>query len=189
MTAETGNVLVPDFDGVISRTLFETHDATERAFGPKPGQLTWKGPFDPQGDPLRLAMREDRISERDYLLTRSTETGELIGQTWASMSDPWIAARGDIPNEVIRPDFLPQVDVVHDATYTSTMKPAPEACRNLMAELDVAADRCVFVDDQRRNVDGAKAVGMAAVHFGVLHPEESFAEAERLSGLHERTGQ
>jgi hypothetical protein len=39
--------LVLDFGGVISRTLFETHDLTERALGLPPGTLTWRGPFDP----------------------------------------------------------------------------------------------------------------------------------------------
>ena len=44
--------LVLDFGGVISRTLFETHDLSEAALGLPPGTLTWRGPFDPASDPL-----------------------------------------------------------------------------------------------------------------------------------------
>ena len=44
--------LILDFGGVISRTLFETHDLTEAALGLPSGTLTWRGPFDPATDPL-----------------------------------------------------------------------------------------------------------------------------------------
>ena len=44
--------LILDFGGVISRTLFETHDQTEAALGLPSGTLTWRGPFDPDSDPL-----------------------------------------------------------------------------------------------------------------------------------------
>lgn len=43
--------LILDFGGVISRTLFETHDETERALGLPAGTLTWRGPFEPPSDP------------------------------------------------------------------------------------------------------------------------------------------
>jgi putative hydrolase of the HAD superfamily len=42
--------LVLDFGGVISKTLFETHDLSEKALGLAPGTLEWRGPFDPDGD-------------------------------------------------------------------------------------------------------------------------------------------
>ena len=52
--------LVLDFGGVISRTLFETHDTTERALGLPAGTLTWRGPFDPASDALWREMQADR---------------------------------------------------------------------------------------------------------------------------------
>lgn len=220
MTPENTRALILDFGGVISKTLFETHDTTERALGLEPGRLTWRGPFAPETDPLWVSMQTDQITEREYWMARARETGALIGQSWTKMSDLLIAARGDVPDEVIRPEFLqtlasakaagcptailsneldlfygpdfrqrlsflPQIDVIHDATYTQTLKPAAEAYVNLIAELDLRAEECVFVDDQIRNIDGARAVGMATVHFDVMNPGESFAEAERLLGLKE----
>ena len=52
----TGNrALILDFGGVVTRTLFETHDITERSLGLPAGTLTWRGPFDTTTDPLFIA--------------------------------------------------------------------------------------------------------------------------------------
>ena len=61
-----GQALILDFGGVISRTLFETHDLTERSLSLPPGTLQWRGPFDVEHDPLWRDMQADRITERDY---------------------------------------------------------------------------------------------------------------------------
>ena len=50
MSFNSPKALVLDFGGVISRTLFETHDLSEQALKLAPGTLTWRGPFDPAGD-------------------------------------------------------------------------------------------------------------------------------------------
>ena len=44
----TADVLVLDFGGVISKTLFETHALSEAALGLSAGSLTWRGPFEPE---------------------------------------------------------------------------------------------------------------------------------------------
>ena len=98
--------LVLDFGGVISRTLFETHALTERALGLKAGTLTWRGPFDPQGDPLWQSMQRDEITEREYWLQRTGDVGALVGENWTEMSQFVIAARGADPMPVIRPEAL-----------------------------------------------------------------------------------
>ena len=59
----TNQALVLDFGGVISRTLFETHDLTEAALGLPKGSLTWRGPFQPETDPLWRDMQADLITE------------------------------------------------------------------------------------------------------------------------------
>lgn len=98
--------LILDFGGVISRTLFETHAQTEATLGLPSGSLTWRGPFDPETDPLWRDMQADRISERDYWYARTRELGEMVGKTWTELSDLVKAVRGDAPSEVIRPEFL-----------------------------------------------------------------------------------
>uniref|UniRef100_UPI0030FAEA53 hypothetical protein n=1 Tax=Lentibacter algarum TaxID=576131 RepID=UPI0030FAEA53 len=97
--------LILDFGGVISRTLFETHDLSEKALGLPNGSLTWQGPFAPEADPLWRAMQADEISERDYWKSRTAEVAKLVGQNWSEMSDFVRAARGADPDSVIRPEF------------------------------------------------------------------------------------
>ncbi|MAZ19376.1 HAD-IA family hydrolase [Oricola sp.] len=97
--------LILDFGGVVTRTLFETHDLSEAALGLAPGTLIWRGPFDPDNDPLWRDMQADRISERDYWMKRTREVGALVGKDWTKMADFVRAARGGDPDAVIRPEF------------------------------------------------------------------------------------
>ena len=213
--------LILDFGGVISRTLFETHDLSEKALGLPTGSLTWQGPFAPEADPLWRAMQADEISERDYWKSRTAEVGKLTGQNWSEMSDFVRAARGAEPDAVIRPEFrttiaackaagvrlailsneldlfygadfreklpfLKDFEVIVDATYTGILKPDARAYEQVLQELGLPAADCVFVDDQLRNIKGAEALSLPAVHFDVMAPSQSYAEALRLLDL-ERT--
>ena len=71
--------------------------------------------------------------------------------------------------------FLDLFDVIHDATYTGILKPDPRAYRACIGALGTTAGDCVFVDDQVRNIAGARVVGMQAVHFDVSQPGAGFA--------------
>jgi putative hydrolase of the HAD superfamily len=104
--------LIFDFGGVISQTLFETHDATEDALGLAPGTLTWRGPFAPESDPLWQRMQADEISERDYWLGRSQEVGRLLGEDWSDMKTLVQRARGAEPDRIVRPQVA---QLVHEA--------------------------------------------------------------------------
>lgn len=73
--------------------------------------------------------------------------------------------------------ILSQFDAIVDATYTEILKPDVEAYLLCANELGIPPDRCVFVDDQKRNVVGAKAAGMRAIQFDVKQPSQSFANA------------
>ena len=216
--AVSARALILDFGGVISRTLFETHDMTEAALGLAPGTLTWRGPFAPEQDALWQQMQNGNISERDYWLTRAKEVGLLLGEEWTRMSDLVQRARGDNLHAVMRPetlalirrskqagkklailsneldlfygadfrdklDFLQDFDVIEDATYTGILKPDARVYQACLAKLDEAAEHCVFVDDQRRNIIGAYAVGLQTVHFDVRDPQGSCDRAAELLGL------
>ncbi len=204
--------LVLDFGGVITRTLFETHALTEKALGLAPGSLTWRGPFDPDSDPLWQSMQDDEITERQYWQQRTSDVAALAGQDWTEMAQFVVAARGADPMPIIRPEaldaidtareagcrlailsneldlfygrdfrgklpFLEHFDIIHDATYTKILKPDPRAYRACTEALGMAPENCVFVDDQARNIAGAKAVGMQTVHFDVSRPAAGFARA------------
>ena len=79
-------------------------------------------------------------------------------------------------------DILKLMDCLIDATHTHILKPDPRAYALGVEAMGMPASEIVFVDDQARNVEGARKAGLVAVHFDVTRPGESFAEAERLLG-------
>jgi len=113
MTASAASALVLDFGGVISKTLFETHAATEAVLGLAPGTLTWRGPFAENTDPLWSAMQRGELSERDYWLARSREVGRLVGEDWQDMQTFVRRARGADPMLVIRPEAERAIRIAH----------------------------------------------------------------------------
>lgn len=216
MTVE--KALILDFGGVVTRTLFETHDITERALGLPPGTLTWRGPFDPESDPLWRSMQAREITERDYWMTRTREVGRMLGEEWTDMKTFVQRARGADADLVIRPEardailkvkqaglklailsneldlfygvefrkrfpLIDLFDVIVDATYTKILKPDPRAYETVLAELELPREACVFVDDQKKNIEGAEAVNLPHVHFDVTQPAEGYAQALKMLGL------
>jgi putative hydrolase of the HAD superfamily len=151
--------LILDFGGVISRTLFETHDLTEAALGLPKGSLTWRGPFAPETDALWRAMQNDEISERDYWAQRTREVGRLIGKDWTKMTDFVVAARGADPEAVIRPEALHAIETAKRAGVTLAI---------LSNELDLFygasfRERLPFLKDFEVIVD--------ATYSGILKPD------------------
>lgn len=210
--------LILDFGGVVTRTLFETHDVTEKALGFAPGTLTWRGPFDTATDPLWTAMQNREITERDYWMERTRQVGRLVGEDWNDMKTFVQRARGAEAELVLRPEardailrakkaglrlailsneldlfygvefrkrfpLIDLFDVIVDATYTKILKPDPRAYELVLAELGLERQACVFVDDQKKNIEGADAVGLPNVHFDVTRPGESYARALAMLGL------
>jgi 2-haloacid dehalogenase len=45
------------------------------------------------------------------------------------------------------------------------LKPNPAIYRLLLGRYGLAAEECVFIDDSLANVDGARSVGMQAIHY------------------------
>ena len=213
-----GRALILDFGGVVARTLFGTHDVTERTLGLAPDTLTWRGPFAPETDPLWVSMQRQEISERDYWLTRAREVGRMVGEDWTDMQTFVRRARGAEPELVLRPEaheailqvkaaglklailsneldlfygaefrrrfpLIDRFDVIVDATHTGILKPDPRAYEQVLAELGIAREACVFVDDQLKNIEGARAVRLPHVHFDVTRPSQGYAQALAMLGL------
>ncbi len=151
--------LVLDFGGVITRTLFETHDTTEAELGLAPGSLTWRGPFDPDSDSLWQDMQAGRISERDYWLARTYEVGRQVGETWDRMETFVTRARGADPASAIRPEAVAAIEAAKAA-----------GCRLaiLSNELDLFYGR-----ELRRRVDVLRHFDciIDATYTGILKPD------------------
>ena len=72
--------LLLDFGGVCLLTPVELHAGVERSLGLEPGAIAWKGPFDPEGDPLWRRMLAGEVTERGYWAQRARELGEASGR-------------------------------------------------------------------------------------------------------------
>ena len=79
--------------------------------------------------------------------------------------------------------MLSLFETIIDATYTKILKPDARAYAMVGEALQLPLAACVFVDDQKRNIDGAVAAGMLTVHFDVARPAQSYAEALGHFGL------
>lgn len=75
------------------------------------------------------------------------------------------------------------MDVVVDATRTNILKPDPRAYTMAIERLGIAAGAIVFVDDQKRNVEGALRADLSAVHFDVCDVPRSIAAIRATLGL------
>lgn len=62
-----------------------------------------------------------------------------------------------------------------------SVKPDPEIYQVLLQRNDLRAEDCIFIDDNQHNVDGARRVGMHAIHF--TSPEALEADLETLLQL------
>jgi putative hydrolase of the HAD superfamily len=82
-----------------------------------------------------------------------------------------------------RLDILKEIDSIVDATHTHVLKPDPRAYALGCEALGLSPEEIVFVDDQLRNVDGARRAQLDAIQFDVTRPGPSFAEAERRLGM------
>lgn len=79
---------------------------------------------------------------------------------------------------VIRFPFLGSFDGTIVSAHERQLKPEPEIFHTLLERYDLAAQDCIFVDDSEKNVKGARAVGMQAVHF--VEPIDLRAELKAL---------
>jgi putative hydrolase of the HAD superfamily len=79
--------------------------------------------------------------------------------------------------------LLEAFERIDDATYTGVLKPDPQAYLGCLQALGLQAEEVVFVDDQLRNVDGARRLGIPTVHFDVTRPASSCHEARELLDL------
>lgn len=82
-----------------------------------------------------------------------------------------------------RLELLRDIDVLVDATHTHILKPDPRAYAFALEALGTSAQRVLFVDDQLRNVEGARRLGIEAVHFDVAAADACFASVRRQLGL------
>lgn len=91
----------------------------------------------------------------------------LISNAWGDLRE-WIV------NEKIDDAF----DRMVISAEVGVMKPKAEIYLLALEQLKVSPSEAVFVDDFIENVEGARAVGMSAIHF--KEPEQAIAQIQKL---------
>lgn len=82
------------------------------------------------------------------------------------------AVNSILKNEHGLENFEPIFDWVFFSHEMGLSKPSPEIYEKMLVDLGTSGDRVIFFDDLLANVEGAKAVGIQAVH--VTGPEVIF---------------
>ena len=136
------------------------------------------------------------LSLRDYMIMLyDPPTDEIIRPEAEAVTTRALAA--DIGVSVLTNDmrafhgreweqgigFLQTVDHIVDCSDTDILKPDPRAYQRAVDTVGVPADRILFVDDQPLNVDGATAVGIAAMWFDIADAAAAWQQVADRLGL------
>jgi putative hydrolase of the HAD superfamily len=156
---EKGNVSEPDF-------LRKLGDYLEPALGHRPELHRFREIyFDAlhPNEPMIALMREIKdTGRRMALLTNNVREWEPL---WRSM----------LPVDEI-------FELVVDSGFVGMRKPDPEIYELTLERLgDTSATDCLFIDDADVNVEAARELGMAAVHY--QHNEQAIPEIRAALGL------
>jgi HAD superfamily hydrolase (TIGR01509 family) len=115
----------------------------------------------------------------DYagVLTEAPELLDLVGRARAAGARTALVTDADAVPDRVADAF----ELVVLGPALGLRKPDPELYRRVGARLGVRAQDCVVVDDQPRNLRGARAAGAVVVHHE--SGPNTAAEVEALFGL------
>ena len=80
-------------------------------------------------------------------------------------------------------DILKNVEYLVDGSRTKVLKPNYRAYQFAIESSGLNANEIIFIDDQIRNVDGAKKSRLHALYFDVTEPAQAFKIALDLLGV------
>jgi putative hydrolase of the HAD superfamily len=102
---------------------------------------------------------------------RKTMKVGLISNAWSGLR-PWI----------VKEKFDDSFDAMIVSAEVGVMKPDARIYQIALEKLGVAPAEAVLLDDFPENVEGARAVGMQAIHF--TQPDQALDELKRLLANH-----
>ena len=103
-------------------------------------------------------------------LRRQVKVG-LISNAWSGLR-PWIVSK----------KFEDAFEAMIISAEAGVMKPDARIYQIAFEKLDVAPAESVFLDDFLENVEGARIVGMQAIHF--TRPEQALKDLKQLLANH-----
>ncbi|MDP3766504.1 MAG: HAD-IA family hydrolase [Dehalococcoidia bacterium] len=190
--------LVFDFGGVINNMRWDVSAALEEEHGLERGALV-RTFYD--NDEWR-EVQEGRGDSALWLAASHRRLEEIAGRSLPPLHDRWRESWHPIKENIeliraLRPSYqmaiLSNADrnleermrdgmAIHDLFDTVVVsgavgvaKPDPRIYALAAERLGLPAESCLFIDDSKRNVEAAREVGMAAVHFRI-HRGDRLAE-------------
>jgi putative hydrolase of the HAD superfamily len=151
---ERGQIAVPDFERKLAAVL-------RRADG---------GPVPAEGLIGRMFAHFQHQPQMSALVRRARTAGirtALLSNSWG--------------NRYPRDTWDGMFDAIVISGEIGMRKPEPDIYRYAAEAVGLVPNQCVFVDDMRRNVAGAQAVGMRGIHH--IGYEDTRRELETLFGL------
>ncbi len=115
----------------------------------------------------------DALALVDEARAAGIKVGILSNDLYRASSREWVAGR---------PEFA-MFDVLVDCTDFGERKPAAGPYLKAAADFGLAPGEIVFLDDTPYCIEGARAVGMVAVHVDPLARAHAFERARRLVGI------
>lgn len=118
----------------------------------------------------------DRFWSGDELDTQLVEYIRQLKLNYRTglLSNAFSNLRGWIASQV---KFADAFDDIVISAEEGVMKPDPRIYRRSLENLGVAAGNAIFIDDFEHNVEGARAVGMHAIHF--QNPDQVHADIKK----------
>ena len=151
-------------EGELTEIIF-THPVAQRAVV---GDATPEDLWSAVGAQLGLSMADLQALQADFWRPGVWDTGLLAfirslrpQFRTATISDAWLDAREMVSTYVNKQVF----DVSVFSAEEGVRKPDPEIYKRALSRLGVTPQEAIFVDDRLKNVQGARQVGMQAIHF------------------------
>lgn len=166
---------------VLVSLVFDSETAKQAGIGLIPEQEHWAAVMrrlhlpDSEAQAIRDEFFAGDVTDLTLLnfmrgLRKKCKVG-LISNAWSGLR-PWIINR----------KYDDAFDAMIISAEVGMAKPDPRIYQLALEKLGVAASESVFLDDFPENVEGARAVGMQAIHF--TQPEQALQELKQLLANH-----
>lgn len=161
----------------LEKIVFESESSRQASTGKIPEEAHWQA----VAHALRLPRPEaDKVTDQFFAGDRADQTwigflrGLRPGRKVGLISNAWSGLRAFITGQ----GFADIFDIMVVSAEVGVMKPDPRIYHLALEELQARPDESVFIDDMLVNVEAARAVGMAGIHF--TQPEQALEGLKQL---------
>ena len=165
----------------LEKIVFEVESSRRASMGEIPEEAHWQAVAEALRKPRSEADKiiaeffaGDRADQTllDFLRSLRPERQIcLVSNAWSGLR-PWITKQG----------FVDAFDFMVISAEVGLMKPDVRIFHLALEELGAKPEESVFIDDVLINVDAARSIGMAGIHF--IQPDKALDELKQLLNNH-----